>query len=433
MYIKIIKWWLTAILVLSPFHYTIVKFIRPHNELLATSVSRLDEVSIIVCFFLAIREYYINRDFPVLLHSFWFIPVSLLCIFGFISGIVNGNSLFVTCYGTYDYVKYFAVIFIYAAFFRELGEFNKLFRVVLIATVFICAVALIEELWAVFSRYVLGSGFYDSFLYYKKAVAENRWRFGVYRTPSLIGHYNQLGLYSLLFLVVYMHITNKVSFKLFFFLFFGVFFSMSRTVYSGFMFFLGAQVFQRRKKLRIIILLVLVSIVVFSMSALPDFHVLNFISGDEEGYYTGGIPYRVYARNKAMEVWVDHPVWGTGPGMFGGGIANKYQTYINEEYNVDLKMGGLDQFWPQILAEMGIMGAVVYAGLIVSILMALFEFRRRATTGEIRNLSSGLAVYMIILFIYSLGNRLDVIDPIIFTYLALVGIGTGIAGRGNRE
>ena len=431
-YKNIVKWWLTAILVFIPFQYEIVVFIRQWNGLVATTVSRLDEITIIVCSILAAREYYKNRDFPVCLHGFWIIPVFVFCVSGFVSGIVNSNSLLVTCHGIYDYVKYFAVIFIYGAFFREPGEFNKLFRAVLTAALFICAVAIIEELWALVSRYVLESRFADTVFYYKNAEAENRWRFGIYRAPSLMAHYNQLGLYMLLIFVIYMNRYEKINIISISLILAGIFLSMSRTIYAGLVFFMGMQIFLRKRKLRVLMLLVPLIIIVVSMSCLPDFNVWEYMTGDSGEYYTKEmIPYRVYAMGKAMEVWGDHPLLGTGPGMFGGGIADKYNSYVNSEYNVNLIMGGLDQFWPQVLAEMGMAGAVAYAGIIISIFIALFTFRRHAASGETRNILSGVIIYLIMLIIYSLGNRLDVIDPVLFTYLAVVGIVTGIAGRCN--
>jgi len=62
---------------------------------------------------------------------------------------------------------------------------------------------------------------------------------------------------------------------------------------------------------------------------------------------------------------IDHPKFGVGPGMFGGAVAKKSSSPYYEEYNFSTDAlrhySDLDQFWPQILAETGIIGTLNYA------------------------------------------------------------------------
>jgi O-antigen ligase len=139
------------------------------------------------------------------------------------------------------------------------------------------------------------------------------------------------------------------------------------------------------------------------------------------------ITYREYARHKALEVWKDHPVWGVGPGMFGGAVATKYISPMYEEYNFTVilrKIKSLDQLWPQILAETGVIGAALVTGLF-SMLFVLFETMRRQTAAnDVRGLMSGLSVFTIILIIYTLSGNLNNAS-LFFPYFAFAGIAFG--------
>ena len=44
------------------------------------------------------------------------------------------------------------------------------------------------------------------------------------------------------------------------------------------------------------------------------------------------ISFMKYSRDKAMEIWGNHPFLGVGPGMFGGVISVKFHSHIYEEY-----------------------------------------------------------------------------------------------------
>ena len=73
--------------------------------------------------------------------------------------------------------------------------------------------------------------------------------------------------------------------------------------------------------------------------------------------------YRVYAALKSLEVFSDHPWFGTGPGRFGGAVAQRFGSPVYEAYRF-LPLDGvyepLDLFWARLPAEVGLLGAIAY-------------------------------------------------------------------------
>jgi hypothetical protein len=137
---------------------------------------------------------------------FLLIPISLLGVSGLVSGIINGNSFFITAQGIFDYIKYFLVVFIYSAFITGPDEFKKIFRLLLGIALLYAAVALIQFLWATGSVYVLKKDISDTEVYVlvsKSFININFrdfcWRFEIFRTPYAF----VIGLYGLLILTVY--------------------------------------------------------------------------------------------------------------------------------------------------------------------------------------------------------------------------------------
>ncbi len=73
--------------------------------------------------------------------------------------------------------------------------------------------------------------------------------------------------------------------------------------------------------------------------------------------------YRVYIVLKSWEVFLDHPLWGTGPGRFGGAVAARHLSPVYERYAF-LPLDGayipLDVFWSRLLTEFGLLGTACF-------------------------------------------------------------------------
>jgi hypothetical protein len=425
LHINLIKWWLTGLLLFLPFQRRIVKSLILWNRELSTLVSYLDEITIIVLLPISIISIYKSREFPDRLYIILLLPVFIFCIAGFISGMANGNSVIVTVLGIFDYIKNFLVIFIFAAFFRDFGEFKGIFRLMLVIAVLLGVIALIQETRELASRYILGSDVVDTGFYFSS------WRLGIYRAPSLMHNANIFGLYCLLMLTVYLCMSQKLKISVMIPLLAGIFMSVSRLVYTGFVFVSGLQLLKGRKWFLALLVPVLVLLLV--MFSYHEFNISKFMNIDKQVFDSnkGFAFYRADTKNTAMSIWKDHVLLGAGPGMFGGVVSVKYKSDIYEQYSFSkdtkrliFEVGSIDQFWPQALAELGIIGSAAFVLILISLIIILLILRIWATSDEVAGLFVGLVVITVLIFIYSLYTGLN-ITSILFTYSAFVGMGVG--------
>jgi hypothetical protein len=348
------------------------------------------------------------------------------------SGFINGNSFQVTVLGTFDYIKNFLAIFIYAAFFRDFNDFKRIFRLLLIIALLLGTVALIQFIWAMGSIYVLGKNITDpgAYIFFKINDINVFWRFGIFRASSLTYHPYILGLFNLFILTIYFYTIKKTRIAIIGPLLSGVIASVSRIVYGGLMFIILLQ-FIKRKKWFVPLFLILLLLALTQVNSSDNLNLSGMLNSyfpvHEESVNMHDI--RMYTRYKSIELWKDHPLWGVGPGMFGGIVASKYRSYVYEEYNVlnqayIHRIGGIEQFWFEIMAEMGIVGALFFGSLLITLFVILNQLEKQAVSEEMKGLFLALKVFIGCILIYSLGSGLN-IAPVLFTYCAFVGIGLG--------
>ncbi len=452
MYKNIIRLWLTAILLFLPFQDAIYRISFFYQIELGKYINRIDEITVIIFTPLALIEIYRKREFinrPFLLLLFSILSLSL---HGLVSGLINNNSLASTIHGTFDYIKYLVVFFIYAAFFHEPDDVKKIFKSLVAIAVFFGIVAFIQEAWAIGNKYILKKAYEDIFYLeidqifnIKQNVNDTvpTWRFGMVRTPALMANHNMLGSYCLFILTIYFCFKRKTNPFILSTLLFGIVGSISRTVYTSFLFMIGLQIFRGRKWLLLFLIPAILAILTFSSKY--SFNILNvmesveaYTSNSEEasGTPTGMITYRRHMRDKAIEIWKDHVIWGVGPAMYGG-LAVKYNSPVLEydRYRIApiavyyLKAWGtIDQFWPQVLAELGVIGILIFVWFFISLAVLLFLFRKRAPSDEMKNLFEGFMIFYVVMLISTFANTLN-FTPVIFPYYALIGIASGYIGR----
>ena len=448
---KIIRYWLAGFLLFLPFQGRVTKMIASRSNELSLSISYLDEASTVLIFLIAAREYYKNRYDKLF---YIVIPILIFIFVGLISGIANRNLMYVTVLGTFDYVKNILVIFIYAAFFRNINQLKSVFRLVLIVAVFLGLIGFMQEIVALINRYILDKSFSEMgeiWFIGKARITDQSWRLGVLLVRSLTRNSILFGLYSLLILTLYLSIVKKVNLAIFSLLFAGVLFCASRVVYAGYIVLAGIQTL-KKKQWGIAFTGILIAIGLTFLSSLPDFNVweLSFslknkvlssvepIKIDDDSLnIKKEIPdedtpaFRKYTRRKGLEIWRDYPMLGIGPGKFGAIISIKTHSFIYGEYNFSAivkhymkSWSGIDQFWPQVLAETGIIGTAAFAGILISLFLIFYISGRKALSDEMRGLFNGLATFTVIIIIYSMGSGLN-LTPVLFTYSAFAGMGLG--------
>jgi O-antigen ligase len=251
------------------------------------------------------------------------------------------------------------------------------------------------------------------------------WRYGIFRADSIIGGAFILGLFNLLILTIYLYIKKRPKIWTIALLASGIIASVLRTAYGGLL-FLMTVIFIKKRSLLVLLLLIMIIFAIAQVNFNYDFSLSSIINSYVSDNLDPDDNIRRYSRYKAIEIWKDHPLWGVGPGMFGGRVASKYPSYVYDEYNVLLKaymkhVSGIEHFWLQILAETGIVGTLCFSSLFAVLFIVLSNLRARSVTEEMKGLFSGLRVFIGCILIYSLGIGLN-IAPVLFTYCAFLGI-----------
>jgi len=424
-----------------PFQLPLGNVIKPWNSKLSSYINYLDEVTVTIFILLALVEFVKNRTIFSRVSIFLFIPIFLLGFVGFVSGIVNRNSLFITSLGTFDYVKNFLLIIIYSAFF---DDFKKIFRLILSLAIIIGTVAAVQEVWALVSVHIMGISILEDSNYifrkieplkYLQAFVMNYdaiWRVGLYKTPSLMSHPNNMGFYCMFVLTIYLYSVKKINPMIFISLLFGIFSSVSRMVYTSFIIITIPQIFRGRKWFMILTIFfgILLVLMLFYKSTPTIKNIKTAqIKYDRHMSKTVYDDFRGGAREDALKIWKDHLIFGVGPGMYGP-IAIKYNTSIFDKYHVQItpfmrQINTFDQFYPQLLAEMGIVGTGAFAILIAMLFTMPFLLIKKDTAfKEIRNVFFGLSLFTVCLSIYWVGGGLN-ISAVLYTYCAFFGICVG--------
>ena len=72
--------------------------------------------------------------------------------------------------------------------------------------------------------------------------------------------------------------------------------------------------------------------------------------------------YRFLYLVKSVQIFFDNFWIGVGPGMFGGWVSvNFHNSPVYQIYDLSTKgIGSIDMFWPHFLAEVGILGALLF-------------------------------------------------------------------------
>lgn len=403
-----------------------------------SSFPNMDEIMVVIFMVLSCGEYFKRKTFPRIFFLL-FTPMGIFCVFAVASGIINRNSGVVTMLGTYDYIKNFLVIFVYATFFRDFNEFGKLFRLLLISVLVIGTIALVQFTWAMSSVYVFNKDILDPSVYLLfqsepldvttlKAVY---WRYGIFRAPITS---TAMGLYCLLILTVYLYNVQKINIIYFIILISGNISSASRMVYVGLVYVLSMRILKKEMRIAAISLLIVAAIIFIAYASLNGHFPLSespHIIEQDNSAQSENI--RIYSAVKTLEVWKDHAYWGVGPGVIGGTISFKFNSHIYSLYNIGTsyieKVGSIEQFWPQILAETGIIGTLCFISFIIIFIVVLNYIRERSQSEELKKYFLGLMVFIPCFAIITFGSGINV-PAVLFTYCAFVGIGLGSFNEG---
>ena len=136
----------------------------------------------------------------------------------------------------------------------------------------------------------------------------------------------------------------------------------------------------------------------------------------------------------AIPIIEDHPILGTGPGTYGGGVASHFGSPLYEQYTAGAVPTDrtVDNYWLHVTVEFGIVGAALLAGMLA---LAVFELLRaaRRSAGTRRVLLAGVAAMILILGATSATEMLLEGNTTSIVLWFFIGIGSLLASPSLRE
>lgn len=338
----------------------------------------------------------------------------LIGIIGAASGTINGNSHIVTANGVFDYIKNFLVIPVLCFFTFPKKRVTALYNILHNLALLICVGAVIQAIL-----------FLAGFPLEKLGIQIVDVRFGLPRSSLFMQHPNVIGLYALLFFILDFSLHRRVR-RQGMVLILGILLSASRIVWSAFfisLFFLLSHINSKK------IFVLLIPAALTMILALPFFyaHSIKEWNIEDQNFYRG------YTLAKSIEIWKDHPVLGVGPGMYGGVVSMTFNSPIYKKYNFSQRwfdyglrtFRSLDQFWPQVLAEMGFLGSLGFGFLLIALWQTAKKASLHAKDTLRKKMLSGFSSIPLILAVYLLGSGLNV-TSFLLTYAALFGMVLGM-------
>ncbi len=319
-----------------------------------------------------------------------------------VSGLANEVPLWITALGTFDYLKAFLFFWMAAVLCGDRVWFHRAYGVLRLVAMLAAACTLGEEV----VRLVAG--------------APGMRRFGVYRVSGLMSHPNEMGLYVIAFFLMETARTTRPHAGIAL-LYGAALCSGSRMVHAAAT-VLGAFLLCRRRWMWIPVL-----VSATFLAATFSFTLQEQQQEPQKGGAGAQIKpsFRAYARARALAVWRDHRAVGAGPGRFGGVIALRTDSPLYERdpweprrFAFHQRIRSLDQFAPRLLAELGVIGALLFMLVAAATLRAVWL----SGAGVSNDRAMFLALWIIP--IYCLGSGLN-LASVLVTLMVLAGARAG--------
>lgn len=404
------KRFLIIFLLLLPFQNLLKALIvqTKSQNILLKAISYSDEISTLLMFgilfsFIAFKpKAYTFRiiDTPMTKPLFLFILVASMSI------LWNRVYIFQGIFGIYDVIKNILVFYVFATLRWNRKELFTFIFWIEIVVIILVVTGLIAEILSV-------AGMTPKII--TNLVAEDKIRLGFHRVASLTGEgaINYLGMYTLLGLFL-IHATVKskiIKFSGIAICLGLIFFTFSRQTWIGLSFMLALT--NRR--------LILPGIMIFGFLILVSQPSLERFSPD--------LYFRAFAYLEALDIFINNPIIGAGPGMFGGLASVMFHSPYYSDWpsfyqEMVYSMGSIDSYWPVILAEVGILGFLAYFSAWIALhnkIAAISRWFKSNDDMDLYRIGNVLKNYIIALIIMCFFTGLN--KPfVIYTFFALCGI-----------
>ena len=368
-------------------------------------------------------------DFAVPLKSELILFTSLI-IFGLwclISAIVNQNNLEPTIFGVFSYMAYFLVFFVFSSIPYKKDIIKNNYQLLLKLALFLSLISISQEILALV--YPVSANWWPNI-----QSGSAMWRMGLYRAPSLLGHPNGIGMFALFFWTVEVARVKedglKTNLRRLVILGLAILFSFSRSAIAA-AFIVPFLVSSRLRKITIYFIPV---IVLAGMLFYPYFKEAK--AKDATNIFNYG-RYRNFALEKSLTIWKDNPIFGVGPGMYGGHISLRFNSPIYARYGftgpfydyLSKRVGSIEQQWVQVLAEIGIVGLLLLVALIFTPYFILKRLLRAETTPFFKALEIGLMVMSFQMCLRMMSVTLTQQQEWLIPYFAFIGMLVGTQRR----
>lgn len=407
---SIAKKFLIIFLLLLPFQYVLKAFfvqIMPQN-VLVNVISYSDEISTVLMFGILFSFV----AFKPKVYTFKIIenpltkPLALFMLVACISILWNEVYIFQGIFGIYDVTKNILVFYVFATLRWGRNEFLTFIFWFKIVVMILAVTGVVGEILSI-------AGFEPKLI--TPLVADDKVRLGLSRVSSLTGvsGINYLGMYTLLGLFIF-HLTTKNRIKRIlgtFIILSLIFFTFSRQTWMG----LFIMLVLTKRKLILPGILVIGSVLLITPLS-PERYNPDFY-------------FRAFTYIEAFNIFMDHPVIGAGPGMFGGLASlifnSPYYTDWPSFYQEMVRaMGSIDTFWPVILAEAGTLGFLAYFFVWIALyknvatMSRWFKANDDMDLYEIGNVLKNYIIALIIMCFFTGLNK----PFVTYTFFALCGI-----------
>jgi len=404
--------WLLAVVVVVAVQLPVIRWAES-----AAWARWLDELSLVGLAAIAAIVRLRERDRGVCGERWLALALALFVSSCAISALVRHTGLAAFALGTFDYVK--NLVFLWCA--ATLADDALRRRLVLVVR----TLAFAAVLWALL-EVALGWLFSET-------LNPLRYRFGIYRPDGPMGHPNLLGLFLLLAILVEMTVgSRRTSLVALFYL--GMASTLSRIVHAAATVVLAPLV---RRAPALALAVVGSALIVVATASLTEDELAGATDsapqGTSEQAASGAeASYRAFAIAHGLRVWRDHPWLGVGAGRFGGVVSAQLDSDVYERYPIPPRwrplfdeLHSLDIFYPQLLAELGIVGTTSFAALAAVLLVVVLR-RWRSAVGEDREWAGAAALALCVVPIYCLGAGLNLSAFLVPT---MIGAGVSLATR----
>ena len=365
-----------------------------------------------------------------------------LCLFSFlllfvlwslVSAAVNRNFIKPTVFGIFAYVVYFLVFFVFSSIPYERSLIKSNYKILLNFVLILCGISIFQEILALF--YPASADWWLTF-----QSGDALWRMGIFRASSLLHHANTMGIIALFFWTIELSQSRPSESKSrdvkLFLLMAAIIFSISKAAIASALIAVIILVPNKRKKCILALPYLLILGIIFYQAIIGGTEKASPRREKvEDNIYIIGHD-RLYALKKSFEIAKQNPIFGVGPGMYGGHISLKYKSPVYKKYgfspyylNYLKKIGTIEQFYGHALAELGIPGLLFILILISWPIMIMRNILSFENDIFIKRLLIGMIIVSIQTFILGLGCIITHASEWYFPFFAFLGMMVGIQKR----